>query len=238
MLCLRQQAEKTAEAFAAALLDDTFGRDLFLGSHIERILSEKVHLIYKSIEDVAFYGAAVTHEEGETFVVLNTYHSLRTRYFTAAHELWHLSDASEMQKEDFDHERAADRFAAALMLPKPLVKSLWKRFKSELNEEQAVLYIADLSAAPYKTVERRIQEVGEKISVTYGEQEWQQLRERYGLPMSPLDIAIHDTKFSAYEKQVKRNVGKGLDPLTASNKLASFAPKISEQLREKALLNE
>lgn len=232
------QAEKTAEAFAAAFLDDTFGHDLFLGSQIERILSEKVQLIYKYIEDEAFFGAAITHETGEKFVVLNTHHPLRTRYFTAAHELWHLSEASEMQNENFDHERAADRFAAGVMLPKSLVKSLWKRFKSEWNEEQAVLYIADLSAAPYKTVERRIQEVGEKIKVTFSEEQWQQLREQYALPASPLDLAIHETKFSAYEKQVKYHVEKGLNRLTASNKLAGFAPKISEQLRQEALFDE
>lgn len=235
---LKEQAEKTAEAFAASFLDDLFGHDLFLGSQIERILGEKVHLVYENIEDQAFFGAAITHTTGEKFVVLNTYHALRTRYFTAAHELWHLLEASHMQKEDFDHERAADRFAACLMLPKPLVKPLWKRFKSEWNEEQAVLYIADLSAAPYKTVERRIAEVGEKIQITYSEMEWQQLREKYALPSSPLDLAIHETKFSAYEKQVLQHVDKGLNRLTASNKLARFAPIISEQLKQEALADE
>lgn len=234
----REQAEKTAEAFAASFLDDVYGYDLFLGSQIEQILSEQVHLVYKNIEDSSFFGAAVKHETGDQFVVLNTYHPLRTRYFTAAHELWHLSEASQMQKENFDHERAADRFAASLMLPKPLVKSLWKRFKAKWNEEQAVLAIADLSAAPYKTVERRIVEVGETINVSHSEAKWQQLREHYALPDSPLDLAIHDTKFHAYEKQVLLYVKKGLDPLTASNKLASFAPSVSEQLRQEDRVDE
>lgn len=234
----REQAEKTAEAFAASFLDDVYGYDLFLGSQIERVLSEKVHLVYKNIEDPAFFGAAVTHQSGDKFVVLNTHHPLRIRYFTAAHELWHLSEASQMQKENFDHERAADRFAACLMLPKPLVKSLWKRFKAKWNEEQAVLAIADLSAAPYKTVERRIVELGETIKVSHSEEKWQQLREHYALPDSPLDLAIHDTKFHVYEKQVLLHVEKGLNPLTASNKLASFAPNVSEQLRQEGIVDE
>lgn len=229
---LREQAEKTAEAFAASFLDDVYGYDLFLGSQIERILGEQVHLVYKTLEDSAFFGAAITHASGEKFVVLNTFHTLRTRYFSAAHELWHLSEASKMQKEDFDHERAADRFAACLMLPKPLVKSLWKRFKAKWNEEQAIIAIADLSAAPYKTVERRITEVGETIKVSHSEWEWQQLREHYALPDSPLDLAIHDTKFQAYEQQVIEHVKKGLNPLTASNKLVQFAPAMSKQLRQ------
>lgn len=232
---IKEQAEKTAEAFAAGFLNDTFGQDLFLNSQIERVLAGKVHLIYQFIDDASFYGAAITHENGEQFVVLNTAHALRTRYFTAAHELWHLSDASKMQKDDFDHERAADRFAASLMLPKPLVKSLWKQFKSQWNEEQAILYIADLSAAPYKTVERRIREVGEVIKKNHTEEEWKKLREKYFLPTSPLDSAIAENKFSAHENQVKLHLNKGLDPLTASNKLAHFSPKVSMTLKEEAL---
>ncbi|MEN0588422.1 ImmA/IrrE family metallo-endopeptidase [Kurthia gibsonii] len=230
---LREQAEKTAEAFAASFLDDVYGHDLFLGSQIEQVLSEKVYLIYKNIEDPSFFGAAVSHQYGDKFVVLNTYHPLRIRYFTAAHELWHLSEASQMQKENFDHERAADRFAACLMLPKPLVKSLWKRFKSERGEEQSVLAIADLSSAPYKTVERRITEIGESIKVSHSETEWEKLREKYALPESPLDSSMPITKFHAYEKQVLSHVKKGLNPLTASNKLKTFAPSISESLRAK-----
>lgn len=231
----KRQAEKTAEAFAAGFLDDAFGHDLFLGSQIERLLAEKVHVIYQYIEDELFYGAAITHETGEKFVVLNSFHPLRIRYFTAAHELWHLLEASEMQSEEFDHERAADRFAACLMLPKPLVLSLWHRFKNQFSEEHAVLFIADLAAAPYKTVERRMKEVGEKIKVSYSEHEWRNIRENYSLPLSPLDLAIHDTQFRAYEKQVLMHVEEGLHRLSASNKLAVFAPKISEALRQEEL---
>lgn len=234
---VREQAEKTAEAFAALFLNEVYGYDLFLGSQIEQILGEQVHLVYKNIEDSAFFGAAITHQTGDQFVVLNTYHPLRIRYFTAAHELWHLSEASQMQKENFDHERAADRFAACLMLPKPLVKELWQRFKRKWNEEQAVLAIADLSAAPYQTVERRIVEVGETIKVSHSEEKWQQLREHYALPKSPFDLVIHYTKFHAYEKQVLSHVEKGLNLLTASNKLANFAPNVSKQLRQEGIVD-
>ena len=62
------------------------------------------------------------------------------------------------------------------------------------------------------------------------EEKWQQLREQYALPESSLDLALPDTKFHAYEMQVLQHVEKGLNPLTASNKLASFAPAISEQM--------
>lgn len=232
---LAEQAEITAEAFASRFLDDTFGYDIFLGSQIERIVAENAHIIYRSILDPKFFGAAVTHQSGEEFVVLNTSQPLRIRYFTAAHELWHLSDASKIQHEDFNHERAADRFAACIMLPKPLLTSLWRKFKKHWNEEQAILFISDLASAPYKTVERRIEEIGEQIKITHTEESWVKLREKYHLPFSPLDYPVHDIRFTAYERQVLQHVAKGLDPLTASNKLAIFSSAMSEELRQEGL---
>lgn len=34
-----------------------------------------------------------------------------------------------MQSDSSDYERAADRFATAVMLPKGLTKDLWRKFK-------------------------------------------------------------------------------------------------------------
>lgn len=76
------------------------------------------------------------------------------------------------------------------------------------------------------------------MNVSHSEEEWQQLRQHYALPDSPLDLALHDTKFHAYEKQVLMHVEKGLDPLTASNKLAGFATSVSKQLRQEGIANE
>lgn len=216
---IKEQAEKTAEVFAAAFSNDIFGYDLFLGAQTEQALAENVHLIYQHIEDEAFYGSMIIHERGEKFFVLNTLHPLRIRYFTAANELWYFSDASDMQKDDFDHEQAAKQFAVSLMLPKPLIKSLWKQFKTNYTEEQALLYIADLSAVPYKIVEQRLKDLGETIQVSHTEDEWKQVREVYDLPLSPLDSPIYEDKFSAYEKQKQLRTMKSLNTLTIGNKL-------------------
>lgn len=233
----RQKAEKVAEAFAASFLEDTISHDLFIGSHIERLLADKVHVIYQYVEDKAYFGAAIRHQNGEQFVALNTFHPLRTRYFTAAHELWHLTEGSMMQDDAFDHERAADRFAAAIMLPKALTKALWQKFKKRYSDEEAILYIADMSAIPYVAVARRLNEMGEAAPhLKREEEEWLARRRELGFPNSALDRASKDQRFVAYEQVVKETVEqKGLDLLTAANKLLAFAPEQAEYYQQKVL---
>lgn len=233
----REKAEKVAEAYAASFLEDEIGCDIFVGSHIERLLAGKIHLIYQYVEDGEYFGAAIIHQNGERFVVLNSFHSLRTRYFTAAHELWHLSDGSQLQDNDFDHERAADRFAAAIMLPKALTKQLWYKFKRNYGSEVAILQIADLADVPYAAVVRRLVELGENVSIKrFTEQEWLNKRTELGFPASSLDQPSRDMRFAAYETVLKENIEKkGLDMLTAANKLTKFSPKIAEQYQQAAI---
>lgn len=233
----KEKAEKVAEVFAASFLKDAVGYDIFIGSHIERLLADKVHLIYQYVEDEKYFGAAINHQNGEQFIALNTFHSLRTRYFTAAHELWHLTEGSQMQDDHFDHERAADRFAAAIMLPKALTKQLWNKFKSIYNTEVAILQIADLSDVPYVAVVRRLSELGENVpGKKYTEVEWLVRRNELGLPVSVSDQSSMDTRFVAYENAVKENVKtKGMDTLTAANKLSKIAPKLAEQYQNGVL---
>lgn len=237
MMNRREKAEKVAEVYAASFLEDAIGYDIFIGSHIERLLADKVHLIYQYVEDEKYFGAAITHQNGDQFVVLNSFHSLRVRYFTAAHELWHLSEGSQMQDDDFEHERAADRFAAAIMLPKTLTKQLWHKFRNSYSTEAAIIQIADLSEVPYVTVVRRLSELGETIPTKkLTEMEWLSKRNELGFPISSADQSSMDTRFVAYETIVKENVKKGLDIVTAANKLSKFSPKLAEQYQHAALI--
>lgn len=226
-------AEKTAEAFASSFLDDTFGHELFFHSHIEELLKKRIHVIYQYIDDPSFFGAAVQHESGEEFVVLNTFHPVRIRYFTAAHELWHLTEGSQLQTLEFDHERAADRFAAAVMLPKALTLRLFEKFKNDwnYNEEKAILSIADLAGVPYESVERRLRELGKRIKANHSELDWKNLRITFDLAKSPLDLPMPETHFKEYVEMVREQVAEGLDSLTAANKLSYFAPEEAEKLR-------
>lgn len=237
-----KQAELTAEAFAASFIEEHFGHDLFIGPHIEQILADKATIIYQYVEDDEYFGASVQHKNGEQFIALNTFHTLRLRYFTAAHELWHLSEGSQYQGVDFDHKRAADRFAAAIMLPKALTLELWKKFKKLYNAEEAIFHIADFSAVPYVAVVRRLSELNESVNgAKLKEVDWLNKRLQSNLPESSLDQAKPYTCFRAYEKIVQETVKQNnLDLLSAANKLAKFSPKQAEiyQQQEQLRIHE
>lgn len=234
---LKEQAETVAEAFAQKFLEDEFGNDIFIGSHIEKLLDDKVHLIYQYTEDEKYHGAAVTHQSGEEFIALNTFQPLRMRYFTAAHELWHLSEGSQMQSDSFDHERAADRFAAAIMLPKGLTKDVWKNFKKIYGTNEAIIHLADLASVPYDATARRVKELGERDApVNVSEDEWKQKRFEYNLPESLLDIPQAFEKFSAYESTVQNAVeNEGLDSLTGANKIGRYNSKLARKWQEQKI---
>ncbi|MDM5246123.1 MULTISPECIES: ImmA/IrrE family metallo-endopeptidase [unclassified Lysinibacillus] len=238
----KEQAEVLAEAFATSFLHDKYGHDLFIGGQIEHILAEYANVIYQYVEDEEFFGVAVTHENEEQFIALNTYHPLRTRYFTASHELWHLTKYKDLDNEFFDHERAADRFAAAIMLPKALIKDLWNKL-SELNDiESCIIHLSDFAQVPYLAMVRRVKELGYTIPSSLAnrtEHEWRDSRIELGFPYSNLDEPVKETRFKAYEDVVKQNVEHiGLDTLIAANKLAKFAPKQAEQYQKTLYLGE
>ncbi|MFJ7982189.1 ImmA/IrrE family metallo-endopeptidase [Lysinibacillus xylanilyticus] len=236
MLNRKEQAEAIAEALGTSFIHDKFGHDLFIGGQIEHILAERAIIIYQYVEDEKFYGVAVTHENGEQFIALNTYHPLRTRYFTASHELWHLTNFVDLDNEFFDHERAADRFAAAIMLPKTLIKDLWNKFIAMYDVESSIIHLSDFAQVPYLAMVRRVKELGFKIPsllVNRTEHEWKDRRIELGFPYSYLDEPMNETRFKAYEDVVKQNVEHiGLDTLIAANKLVKFAPKQAKQYQK------
>ncbi|MGE7673137.1 ImmA/IrrE family metallo-endopeptidase [Lysinibacillus sp. NPDC094403] len=231
----KEQAEEIAEKFATSFLQDEYGQELFTGGQIEKILAEKANIIYQYVEDEKYFGAAITHDNGEQFIAVNTYHPLRTRYFTVAHELWHLTNIVPFDP-DFDHERAADRFAAAVMLPKTLVKKMWDRFLEMSDEESSIIYLSDFAQVPYLTTVRRVKELGLKMTKSLestDEKYWIEKRTELGLPYAYLDESVKETRFKAYENVVKQNVEHvGLDSLIAANKLAKFAPQQAKQYQE------
>ena len=230
----KKQAEAIAEAFAAVFLEETTANTIFIGSHIERILASKAKVIYQYVEDPNYFGAAISHESGTQFIALNTFHPLRVRYFTAAHELWHLSEASQLQAEDFNHERAADRFAAAIMLPKAIIKDLWLKFKKFYEPKEAIIHIADFSEVPYEAVVRRLKELGISLSgLNFSEEEWKMQRIRLDLPGSTLDLPQPLERFAAYEHAVEEALEKeSIDSLAASNKLRKYNEQLARTIQE------
>lgn len=74
---------------------------------------------------------------GKHIIAINTNQPLRVRYYSAAHELWHLQFESgqiAIGEKQIDQERAADHFAAVVMLPSNLLKNIKNNFKKMMND--------------------------------------------------------------------------------------------------------
>jgi Zn-dependent peptidase ImmA (M78 family) len=227
-------AEDTAEAFAADFLEQVIDSHVFIGAYIEQVLAKRANLIFQYVEDDTYYGVAIKHMSGEAFIALNSYQPLRMRYFTAAHELWHLSEASKWQVDGFDHERAADRFAAAIMLPKSMTKEIWEKLKDNHDTKTAIIYLADMAQVPYVAVVRRLRELHYRFSdLSELESDWREERKHLGIAPSPLDQAQRFESFSAYEQVVVKAVEEErLTRLSAANKLSVYRPDLARALQE------
>ena len=235
----RNLSERYAEMLATYYLDEEFGEKLFLGSTIENILSKEAILIYQNVPDNNYYGASIRYKDF-SFIAINTHHNLRIRYYSAAHELWHfIWQNSEMSNEiELDHERAADHFAAVLMLPQNLIHDLWNRMADKYQEEERIIYIADFSSMPYQAVTRRLKEVGLDIPgrLEYLEEpDWEKRREEINLSKSALDIRNKFTSFTHFEKLIMELVErKDISLDDAANLIAHFAPGLAEEyIKEK-----
>ncbi|MEH6941857.1 ImmA/IrrE family metallo-endopeptidase [Bacillus sp. JJ722] len=235
-------AEIVGEAFALQALNSYFGADVFIGASVEIKLQEIATLIYQNISDTSYHGATITNKEtGKVYVSLNTNQSLRKRYFTAAHELWHVLQIKDLIDAKINEERAAERFAAALILPASLMKLLWDDVQKEDMEKQVIL-IADMSSAPYVSVAKRVVELGlvkdnkskkGLLAENKNEKYWVELREQLGISHSPLDDAYRFSSFKKYEDVLLKSIeNKELGVVEVSTKLAHVSPKLGSKLYE------
>lgn len=222
-LCIKL-GEQMVDNAARRMLEEHFGVATFIGASIEQFVRSqtKTEVIYEHINDPYLFGGSVDYIVPNTtttdnYVFINTYHSSRVQYFTLAHELFHLADvhASLVESISEHHlneeqlekvlERSADHFAAALLLPENLVKSIWGKLISlEIENQEVFIYnLADMSCAPYEAVARRVVELNlhkskkltnaikMKIN-TYKDSDWESERIQYMSLPSPLDIKVND----------------------------------------------
>lgn len=231
--------EDMGEALSHQVLNKHFGAEVFIGSGIEMKLHELAHVIYQNVPDPEYFGATVTYKTGEIFVALNTHQPLRLRYFTAAHELWHLLGYNQIFEDEKKQERAADRFAAALMMPETIIILLWDKLRKEIGPKKAIIRIADMASTPYQAVARRIHELKLPKSnevKDYKENEWLSLRKSYRFIETPLDRPFEFTSFPKYEKEIEDEIKKGeVDLLGAVNKLSKVSHEKANEYQEKAM---
>lgn len=234
-------SETIAENLASDFLASDLSSNIFIGSDIEQILAEHASLIYQDIDDGTYAGASIRYK-GQSFIALNTHQSLRARYYSAAHELWHLGIDSALfenskykqlaQSPHFDSERAADHFAAAIMLPKEAVTLAWYNYvkkpskRDESAAQEAVVRIANLSAMPYQAVARRLGELNLLLShhlVNRTEVDWLAYIRCSSFPPSPLDQVEPFKKFSHYTTVTQQLVDKKQLSLMEAAQLLTYS---------------
>lgn len=247
-------SEKVAEGAAVVFLKENIGSEIFIGADIESLIARNAQVVYQNIDDPSFFGALVVYK-GKRFVILNTHQDLRARYYSAAHEMWHLALASAMFGEqsevikhstvavDFDSERAADHFAAALMLPQATVMNTWNKYvqNQEAPTEQAikeiVVRIANLAAMPYVAVCRRLSELELPVPrtvVNWNQHKWQLYLKQSAFPPSPLDEAVGFEKFAGLSEFVKKQIDhKQMTLVEAANFLTNADPNQAIQYLKK-----
>lgn len=153
-----------AEMLADRFLKENSLANTFCGAGLEMIVQKQaINLMYKYIEDKDFYGMSA-FGKGNRFIGINTFHNKRTRTFDIAHEMWHFYGQTELPNDlnysELENERAADHFAAALLLPEDRVEALYMHNKKDgWNELDLLFLIADLSYCPYQAVYRRFIEL-------------------------------------------------------------------------------
>lgn len=235
---MRQISEKIASDYALEFLKEYAGSEIFIGGEIEQILGERGKVVYQDVKDPKYFGAAI-YMQNTHIIAINTNQPLRSRYYSAAHELWHLQYESDKitlaQISDFDHERAADHFAASLMLPEPLVANLIN--KNDGDIERLVFKIADLSSMPYVAVVRRLRELKKRIPkdlLDKNEDDWVKFREELGLPQSPLDKSDNFRQFTALVSEVEEQLAANEITLeVAANLLRHIDPEKAENYWKK-----
>lgn len=230
---IKRQSEKTSEQYAVIFLKEHLGEEIFLGSEIEQILAKNAFIIYQNVDDLSYFGAAI-HLLDKHLIAINTAQPLRLRYYSAAHELWHLQyEIGEIQIgqfEKFNHERAADHFAANIMLPEDLVKTLLSKLEGTI--ENIIIEIADLSAMPYEAVTRRLKELEKNVPkpmLERTEEEWRQTRTKLGFPPSFLDESYAFSQFNSFSEEIEKQVKSNQITLEmAANLIKHIDPRQSE----------
>lgn len=94
-----------------------------------------IKVIYAHEESIRFNGLSgwARNSDSHPFIVINSNDalSLDRKRFTAAHELGHLLLEQNIQNDEIDHEKAANRFAGAFLFPKD---NVYKELSNNRNK--------------------------------------------------------------------------------------------------------
>ena len=200
-----------------------------IGSQIFSILELNSRVLYYPLEedDVSGFAEKI---KGQSFVCINTSIPYDKQVFAAAHELYHLwfnGDkelilSSTLEDNPFDtdspksiNELKANRFAAEFLVEENLLRQEMHTYsiKKDQIEIKDVLKLSSLFVVPYKTMTRRLYEIGmitEKefnnyYSIPNSELENWRKRLSITLPTRDNKIALAnlvDIAMESYEKEL------------------------------------
>lgn len=234
-------AETVANYVAKDIISSFIGSKTVLGKDIEEKLTTHCKVIYQYIEDSEFFGATIKYDNGMNFILLNSYQPRRMRYFSAAHEFWHLFQINGLSKE-FEHERAADHFAALIMIPEEIAFQKWYELRNDYSIEEIIIYASDYFSVPYETMTRRFKELGlivEEHYLSISEFEWFEKRKNYKINPTELDEPEKIIEFEDYSSVIKEMVKFGsLTKMEGSIKLAHVSPEESEIMQSEIINKE
>ncbi len=174
------------------------------------------------------WGTDSAYSDEKPFVAINTSIPIDAQVFAAAHELYHiwfdqrseaipssiLYDSGESDHEIDDPELRANRFAAEFLVDEDLLRQEMKIYSITPGKIRVkdVLTLASLFTVPYKTMIKRLCEIGAMNKfemddfLSKSEDILTSLRTRFALPTLPTDNRVLidnlvELAVSAYEQK-------------------------------------
>ena len=213
---LQNEIHSVAREHAILFLNE-FSITDFIGPTIESIIElKRIHLIYDTINDSEAEGFSAS-KQGLKFIFIKSNFNLRLQKFTMAHEIYHLDDKIERLASTIEDERAADHFAANILLPENVVFEKYRSLKkSGYNSLEIFFALTDLSQVPYEAMYKRYKELEiSTVDIDKNlklikiesrdpylkklEQEFQLLRKNSTLSLSELDQPTYKKAFGKLE---------------------------------------
>lgn len=224
---LSEQDIKEVQAKASKKLEELNKTKDIIGIQVFFILEACSKVIYYPLGKNAPWGFTDIKGTKDTqseivFVVLNSSVSIDCQVFAAAHELYHIwyerkedviTDSDLDYSDDDRTEQMASRFAAEFLVNETLLKSAIDSYVkcASIISMKDILKLSELFVVPYKTMVRRLHEVG-LLTTDLQEQYLQKTdkelnaeKKRYAISCMKADdrIAIADhieLSVEAYEK--------------------------------------
>jgi len=152
--------------------------NVVIGTQIFHILENESKVLYYPLEDPKVWGFS-EKIKGKSFVFINTSLELEKQVFVAAHELYHLwyglsgeivlsKDAVEPNYDEYE-EKMANRFAAEFLIDEGLLLQEMRTYDIDKNNInfRDVIKLANIFSVPYRTMARRLREIGIQSYSTY-----------------------------------------------------------------------